>query len=108
LQNAVAQVEPDPNNGRPQQWMVGGGGTPDCQVSLRQKPEMGTTLVEKPVPLCAPGRTNATADAPCWQIITSNQCMQEMQVCYNAGCTVDARPANAVNAQVACALFLPP
>jgi hypothetical protein len=77
-------------------------GAPDCQVALRRRPPTGLTLVEEPLPRCQPGNPQT----PCWQIVSSPVCNQELQICYDAACSLANTPADAVSATVACAAEL--
>ena len=88
--------------------------TPDCDVALRTF-DANTKQAKVPdtmIPFCmgsAPHLTNASP--ACWHFVPDAACVpegqvpsQRLEVCYDKGCTPEARPTDQIDAVVSCSI----
>ncbi len=83
-------------------------GAPDCDVTQRTFSTANPAVASETfVPSCAPGRAGTDATHPCWELQPSAACLggQALQVCYDVGCTIQAKPTSRTDALVACAVM---
>lgn len=83
-----------------------GSGSPDCRVTDQRLNADGIGTNQRDMPFC----DAAVTTVPCWRLVPGlTQCAggQGFEVCFDATCDITARPSEALDALITCAITDP-